>query len=156
VPAWEKLPDVDVARVDAPQLSPRARLFKQRLKDEEVMARLAEFEPDNSAWFNVDKLLQRNPDFVAINSIFYHEFMLELNAELFPEVVDFFNALLEEKTPYRIVFDRDTEPPPWWSYPKRIDFLKNRITIFERNDRSDQESMRSPDQKYAAVERASK
>jgi hypothetical protein len=52
--------------------------------------------------------------------------------EFCSELVEFFNALLDEKTAYRIVFDRETEPPPWCSYPAGIDFLENHVIIFER------------------------
>ena len=137
VPRWERLPGVNVRHIAAPQLSPRARSFKQLLADNPLAAdRIKDIEPDNSAWYSVNKLLQRDPDYVAINSLFYHEFMSGQAAQNFPEVVQFYNDLLNEKTPYRIIFDRETEPAPWWAYPKDMDFLKSHITIFERADQT--------------------
>ena len=136
MPSWEKLPGVHVRRVDAPQLSPRARAFKKQFTDKQILDRMEHFEPDNSAWFSVNKLLQRDPDYVAINWLFYHEFMSGQGAQNFPEIRQFYNDLLNEKTPYRIIFDRETEPAPWWAYPKDMDFLKSRITIFERGDQT--------------------
>jgi hypothetical protein len=45
----------------------------------------------------------------------------------------FFDDLLAERYPYRIVFDRASPAPPRWTYPRHIDFVEgHRLVILAR------------------------
>ena len=133
VPRFDKLPSVHIKHIPAPYISPRSRMFLDRFGEMQDLVRT--HDPDDTGgWYTGDRLAQRNPDYVAINSLAYQEFLSGIYADRFPDLAAYFTELLSERLGYRIVFDEETESPPWWVYPKRIDFLNNRMTILVRND----------------------
>jgi len=75
----------------------------------------------------------------AAPALHRHEFellrpLLEpgLRSDLYPSVRDYYRQLLEERLGYEITLDVSTPAPPRWAYPKRIDFLENRLVVLER------------------------
>jgi hypothetical protein len=138
VPRWDKMPFLDVRNVQAPGGNVRARQFKEMFKDQNVADLVGKYERGLSPdWYDAESLMRRNPDYIAINSEFYGQFNTEIGSKYYPEIQKYFTDLLDGNLPYRIVFDRHTEPPLWWTYPKSIDFLNNRMTILERIDQDD-------------------
>lgn len=85
----------------------------------------------NSSFYSRERLELRDPDYVAINSIFVNQFTE--NSEVFPLIADYFEKLLGEKFKYRIVFDRENPVTvPWWAYPKGAGNVQSRMVILQR------------------------
>ena len=79
--------------------------------------------------------MQRRPDFIALNSLYYDRFTEPgLKQDLYPTMKDYFQRLLGGQYPYKIVFDEESIHAPTWVYPYEIDFLYNRVTILARED----------------------
>ncbi len=133
VPRFDKLPSVHLKHISAPYISPRSRMFLDKFEEMQDLVRTHDPD-DTSGWYTGDRLKRRNPDYVAINSLAYQEFLSGTYAAKFPDLAAFFNSLLSEQLGYQIVFDQKSESPPWWVYPRRIDFLDNRMTILARNE----------------------
>jgi hypothetical protein len=121
-----------------PSISGRSRMFMDKLGDDRwVVDRervISKSEP--TQWYSEQALIGRNPDFVAIDSLYFGRFAQgTTRAGYYPEIARFFDDLLNERMPYRIVFDARTEAPPWWVYPKDIEFLWNRMVVLRRADK---------------------
>jgi hypothetical protein len=69
---------------------------------------------------------------IGVNSLYYHRFTSERGRRLYPEIASFFVDLLCERLGYKIVFDQQSPPLPWWFYPRPVDFLENRTVILAR------------------------
>jgi len=135
-PAWSQGSEVQFVETLTPFVTGRERLFEQLFKgnrfvvgDEEYMRKVNE----NVRWYSLEELMIRNPDYIAIDSLYYQRFTEPgIRAELYPSMQEFFQGLLHEQYPYEIVFDKETKAVPSWIYPRDIDFRHNRITIFAR------------------------
>jgi hypothetical protein len=128
------LPDLNLEVVFSPFITGRRTLFEQAFKDdpwmlERVRARERE---DRVDWYTESELNTRNPDYIAVNSLYYERFNSGKIAELYPSVQQFFKDLLAQKYPYSIVFDKTAEKSPTLFYPNKILFVDNHMTIFER------------------------
>jgi hypothetical protein len=133
VPEWNRLEGVSVQEIRMPFISGRRRLFEGSLGgDKWVETSIDQVEVESQellAWYSIDELLDRGPDYVAINSLYYERYMHNPH---YPELKDFFTALLETRTCYSIQFQQETKAPPFWIYPQEIDTLENTMTILER------------------------
>ncbi len=119
-----------------PFVTGRERLFQQVfpgnrfINGSEATQRAAE---DRVRWFSVAELMRRDPDYVVIDSLYYDRFVEPgTRRDLYPEMRAYFEDLLAERTPYRIVFDAGTASTPAPIYPRDIDFLVNRATVLAR------------------------
>jgi hypothetical protein len=124
---WNRLPGMHLDERHAPNSNERAALFAKVFSNNPWVANsLIEREGIvNPANFTLPALQARNPQYLAIDSLVY-------NALSPGPISQYFSDLLAGKYPYRIVFDLQSPPDPAWLYPRRIDFLQNRITILER------------------------
>ncbi|HEX5077667.1 MAG TPA: glycosyltransferase family 39 protein [Geminicoccaceae bacterium] len=120
--------------VPMPPVSGRQILFRDILGDNPWVAdRLAQFEPSGDVgWYRVDALARRRPDYVWIDSLEYERFFSQMEAGQFPQVRRYFADLLQGRSGYAIVFDAVNPSVPWWLYPRKIDFLDNRVTLLRR------------------------
>ena len=130
-------PDRFIKRFEAvpmARVSGRGILFRDMLGDNPWVADgLARFElSEDTAWYTTDALAQRAPDYLWIDSLEYDRFFSAIEAEHYPEVRRYFEDLLAERSDYAIVFDAVNPDVPSWIYPRQIDFLKNRMTILQR------------------------
>jgi 4-amino-4-deoxy-L-arabinose transferase-like glycosyltransferase len=133
-PGWNVISGVQVQEVLTPYVTGRERLFRYIFKGNTFI----NGSEDNTkevdemvSWYSLEKLTERQPDFVVIDSLYYHRFTEPgLRRDLYPSMNHFYQALLNEEYPYEIVFDQETRSVPVWIYPQDIDFLHNRITIF--------------------------
>ncbi|NEP02310.1 MAG: hypothetical protein F6K58_27365 [Symploca sp. SIO2E9] len=137
-PKWNKIPGVKLRQKNLPFIDGRRRLFEQLFKDNpEILKELkGEATKENliiAQWYSLEQLRKRRPDYIAIDSLYYQRF-LESKSDLYPSMNQFFQDLLNEKYPYKIVFDQESKVPPAWVYPQQIDFLHNRIIIFARKE----------------------
>jgi hypothetical protein len=124
---WNRLPGMHLDERHAPNSNERAALFAKVFSNNPwVSNSLVEREGIvNPANFTLAALQARNPQYLALDSLVY--------GGLTPGPIDsYFSDLLAGHYPYRIVFDLQSPPDPAWVYPRRIDFLQNRITILER------------------------
>jgi hypothetical protein len=124
---WNRIPGVHLDERHAPNSNERAALFAKVFANNAWVANsLTEREGIvDPANFTPAALQARNPQYVAIDSLIYDG--------LTPGPVrSYFTDLIAGHYPYRIVFDLPSPPCPVWIYPRKIDFLQNRITILER------------------------
>ncbi len=75
--------------------------------------------------------MTRKPEYIAVNSLYYDRFIDGPSGGHYPVIKQFFEDLLDEKYPYKIVFDEETKKYFPWLYPREIDFLRNRMTILK-------------------------
>jgi hypothetical protein len=134
-PDWNRLPGVTLEEKQMPVIYGRGRLLGPLIKDNpwggDLLAEIKK-ENEEEKWYSRVELMNRQPDYIAIDSLYYDRFMNDKVGDLYPSIKQFFEALLKQEYPYRIVFDQESAPVPVWIYPQEIDFLKNRITIFQR------------------------
>jgi Dolichyl-phosphate-mannose-protein mannosyltransferase len=143
-PHWSKLPNFDAREINLgrphrpppaegettdlrlPHVSGRAELFR-KIFPEWVQPYLVEKEknPDEDL-FTAAALLKRDPDYISVYSWNY-----QVPSE---KVRKYYSDLIAGKFPYVIVFDAETARVPAWTYPRTIDFLAGRITIFQRKN----------------------
>jgi hypothetical protein len=134
VPDWNRLNGVDIQDIRMPFISGRRKLFEENLGGDQWVERnisLVEVESEELlSWYSIDKLLERNPDYIAINSLYYNRYM---DNPYYPEIAEFFSVLLGEQTGYSIRYQRQTETVPKWIYPQQIDTLANTMVILKKN-----------------------
>jgi len=123
-PNWKKMPERKIQMTRMPFNLGQVELFDKIFANNEwVKTRVdQDREKRDPAWFTSDALKGRNPDFVAVNSVDQES-----------ATIPFYNQLLAEQLGYRIVFDGKTEDLPRWVFPRRTEFIANRITLLERN-----------------------
>jgi hypothetical protein len=121
-----------------PNVSGREKIFAQIFNNDPFIVGSEEDrkrEEQQIAFYSLKELMKRKPDFVAFNSLYYNRFTEPgLKQDLYPTMNNYFQQLLAEKYPYKIVFDEESKHAPRWVYPREIDFLYNRVTIFARKD----------------------
>lgn len=135
-PSWNKIPGVQVRETTTPFVTGRERLFEYLFKGNTF---IVGYESDITKldervrWYSLEELIIRDPDFIAIDSLYYNRFVEPgLRRELYPSMYEFYQALLDEQYPYEIVFDRTSKEIPAWIYPRDIDFSYHRVTIFAK------------------------
>ncbi len=95
----------------------------------DVLEKVVREDKKKFSFFTSSDLARRNPDFIALNSIEVGRYSQH---KMFAQINSYFTSLLEERFNYRIVFDAKTRAFPVWAYPKRIDFLGDRMVILKR------------------------
>jgi len=136
-PAWNSIAGVNLKATMMPYISGRRRSFERMFKNNPwVMEKLQKVEKrdEREHWYSLEQLMTRRPDYIAVDSLLYNRFMSKILGKLYPSIKIFFTDLLNEKYPYKIVFDQESKETAFWIYPQQIDFLYNRITILSRND----------------------
>lgn len=129
-PAFRKVPGLEASFARAPVISGRSRLLGEVAEDLGVTEELARNEGEERVdWYAEAALLARQPDYVASNSLYYDRFYAPPMDRLYPEMAAFYDGLLGEQYCYRTVFDRRSPDAPAWVYPRKIDFLRNRMVI---------------------------
>jgi hypothetical protein len=130
-------PGMRLRAVTTPFVTGRERLFQRVfpgnafINGSDKTQRAAE---ERVAWYSVAELTRRDPDYVVIDSLYYDRFVQPgLRSELYPSMREYFDDLLAERYPYRIVFDRGSPRVPALIYPREIDFLDNRATILAKS-----------------------
>jgi hypothetical protein len=137
-PAW-RARENELRDVRMPFVSGRERLFERLFKDNSFILGPKENRQKTDEmlrWYSLDELLTRKPDFIAADSLYYGRFTDPgVRRKLYPSMAVFYEALLNEQYPYKIIFDKESSAVPVWVYPREIDFLHNRITILAKTDR---------------------
>lgn len=135
-PNINKLPEKKFTVVKMPFIAGRKRVFEQQFKDNKWLIekiKSSEEEP-NEKWYSLKELISRSPDYILINSMAFSRFTQERAGLYYPSVKQFFNELISEKYPYKIIFDQELKKPPTWIYPPNLDFIDTRMIIFARKD----------------------
>jgi hypothetical protein len=101
----------------------RAAMFDQMFADNsEMLAAVKKKEVQvTPEWFSVESRKDRNTDFVIWCTI-----------DLEGIVRHHYDALFDESSGYRVVYDAHSPKQPEWVYPKRTEFTRNRTTIWEK------------------------
>jgi len=133
-PTWNKLGGVNLDDTRTPLLSVAERLFQDVAPDTRWVEVDFNQEEEGIEWFSIEQLLSRKPDYMAVDSLYYSRFTRnDSPASAYYSSVDaYFTDLLDEKYPYQIVFDKETNEVPTWIYPHDIDVLHNRIVILQK------------------------
>lgn len=135
-PTWSAVLGESYQTVKMPNINHNKMPVIQHLfeKGSYVFAKIEEITQKsrkNASFYSRERLDIRDPDYVAINSIFANQFTG--NPEVFPRVADYFEKLLGEKFKYRIVFERENPVAvPWWAYPKGAGNVQSRMVILQR------------------------
>jgi len=134
-PSWNLVSGIQLTDNRLAHVTGRRKIFEQIFPaDAWVMKEIRKRQDDTDAvqGFTFTELMQRQPDYIAVDSIQYNRFLQEKPALLYPSMKKFYSELLEEKYPYKIVFDRTTPTLPKWIYPQKIEFVDNRIVILKK------------------------
>ena len=83
-----------------------------------VKAKEAKVTPE---WFSADSRKSRNTDFIIWSTIDLEEIVRK-----------HYEALFNETSGYRIIYNAQSPKQPDWAYPKYTEFTKNRTTIWEK------------------------
>ncbi|MEO8581498.1 MAG: glycosyltransferase family 39 protein [Patescibacteria group bacterium] len=118
---------------EIPMITGRNRYFKEKFKDNEKILSLIDHHEgtENLNWFSSENFQKRNPDYIILDSWQYFYVGSPYIQQNYPELVSYYNFLLEKHDKYRVVFQKQTPLPPWYLYPRDIDFLQNTITLLE-------------------------
>jgi hypothetical protein len=133
-PVWNYFPGVHVKEVRMPSVSARYRHFAKLFVNEPRMLELlAKSESDEGVdWYTEKSLLERQPDFISVDSAYYRRFFGDAAAD-YPEVRDYLQRLMDGNLGYEVAFDRGSSRVPTWLYPQDIAFVDNRILILRRS-----------------------
>jgi hypothetical protein len=135
-PTWNLLPGVSLKQEEMPYVNSKIKLFAKLFPPnswvmQEVRKRVSNDPETAIGWYSLEQLMKRRPDYIAIDSIFYDKV---IDPNLYPSVKEFHRNLLDQRYPYKIVFDRSSPTIPKWVYPQQITYADNRITILARSD----------------------
>jgi hypothetical protein len=84
-------------------------------------------------WYTPPALRVRRPDFIVTNSNYFNRFLEPgLRRDLYPSMRQYFDDLLAGRLGYEIAYDVSTPTAAAWTYPRRIDFLQNRLVVLRR------------------------
>ena len=139
-PSWMYMPQVQAEVALMPFVTGRERLFEVLFPNNQFINGTEEDRlraEAKIAWYSGEALRKRDPDYIVVDSLYYHRFVEPgIRRDLYPSMYAYFKGLLDERFSYRIVFDRESQNVPAWVYPKEIDFTHNRVTILEKEDRT--------------------
>lgn len=138
-PMWNGIGGTPLPQTTMPFVTGRERLFAWMFPGDEFVAGSEETRraaEANVAWYAPAELAKRDPQLIAIDSLYYDRFLAPgIRSDLYPSMRDYFRALLDGRYSYAIVYDWASPPIPSWVYPREIDFLRNRVTILEKAGR---------------------
>lgn len=127
-PAWQRIAGKKYRVSNMPAATGRTELFTKLLpNNKSIQNGLARFEtPYDPTTFTIEGLKSRNPDYVAFSSHVF-EWSGDNNAQRF------YAALDREELGYLKVFEKNARQPWPLTYPKRIDFVVDRMLVFQRS-----------------------
>jgi hypothetical protein len=131
-PRWNLYPGIQVTDVRMVAVSGRKRLFARALSGSWAATQSRESD-EGLAWYQSAALAQRDPDFVAVDSLYADRYLYAEEGELYPEMRAYFADLYAAKLGYHIVLDRSSRGSPRWLYPREMDFVDNRIVVLQRD-----------------------
>ena len=101
----------------------QAAMFEKMFASDPAMASAVAQKETQVApeWFSKSSRQARNPDYIMWCSI-------DLDGLTIPE----YEALFDESSGYRVVYDARSPALPRWVYPQNTEFLQQRTTIWER------------------------
>jgi hypothetical protein len=133
-PHWNLYPGIHIADTRMPPVSGRNRLFARTLSGSWAAQIAHSRESDEGlAWYQSAALAQRQPEFVALDSLYTDRYLYDDEGELYPEMRGYLAELYAGKLGYRIVLDRASTGSPRWLYPREMDFVDNRLVILQRD-----------------------
>jgi hypothetical protein len=129
-------PQYECCETSMPFVTGRERLFQALFPGNEFINGSPADQAAAEAplqWFTPAALLARDPDFIVTNSNYFDRFLQPgQRRDLYPSMTKYFDDLLLGRLAYRIAHDVSTPAVPAWIYPRRIDFLQNRLVVLRR------------------------
>jgi hypothetical protein len=133
-PHWNSYPGIQVVDVRMVAVSGRKRLFARALSGSWAAGVTQSRESDEGlVWYQSAALAQRNPQFVALDSLYTDRYLYSDEGEVYPEMRAYFTELYAGKLGYHTVLDRASRGSPRWLYPREMDFVDNRIVVLQRD-----------------------
>lgn len=119
----QDLPDRKTEVIKIPNgIELSANFEKMFASDEQMAGALKRWSTkEGPEWFRPEARAARNPGW-----IFWSTIDLENAAR------DQYDALFDEKSGYRVVFDGSSPELPWWVYPRYTEFIRNRLTVWKK------------------------
>ncbi len=97
VPDWNRHRGIQVNDVLMPSVSGRRRVFEDVLRDRpEILAMARRQETEDLTWYTIPELESRNPEYIAISSIYFDRFLDGSVADYYPELCIFFVSVESE------------------------------------------------------------
>ena len=131
-------PQYDCCETSMPFVTGRERLFLTLFPGNEFINGSSADQAAAEAqlrWYTQDALRARQPDYIVTNSNYFGRFLEPgLRRELYPSMSQYFDALLNGRLGYEIAYDVSTPAAAGWTYPRKIDFLQNRLVVLRRAD----------------------
>jgi len=127
-PSWDLLvPGVKVFHT--PKYTGRTARFKKIFAENKVVAQgVGKFDNDPSLEiFTHEALKKRNPDYIT-----FCNFAVSFSGH--PQVQQYYKDHIAQKLGYHIVFKDVWWLPPWWAYPRNLDFMTPWMYILKRDD----------------------
>lgn len=136
IPRWQLHVDKRLRNERMPFVSGRRRLFERAfLDDPEILTGVDAREGlDNTGWYSAAQLRARDPDFIAVSSIYFDRFLNGEAADAYPEIRGFFRQLLAGESGYEIAFDQSCCIVSRLVYPRVILFVDNRLVILRKSE----------------------
>lgn len=138
-PNWNAMAGIQIEDVRMPFVTGRLKLFQEAFKDDPWMMGMvklregtSEAEQQRLQWYSVDQLRARSPEYIILGSTYYRRFSEPTFAALYPMMNQFFADVVQQPAPYKTVFDQASKTPPFWIYPRQIEWVDNRITVLQR------------------------
>lgn len=117
-----------------PEINVVQKSFEKKMSKETIEHFYEDELPlDEINWYTREKLIDRSPEYVMINSRDFNRYYVSTNS--FPHyssVREFFDSLIDEEYSYKVVYDKQSRDFSSWLYPKKIAFLNNRMILLKR------------------------
>jgi len=122
-PLWKELPGRKLTVIRMPSGIARKEKFSEMFSgDPRIRENVDRFEtPESLAWFSEESRRSRNPRWIAWSSI-----------DCDPSIEPVYREMIKNLHGFRIVFDSESPAMPWWAYPRFTEFVRNRLTIWEK------------------------
>lgn len=123
VPRLKDLPGRKLEIVKIPTGIERDANFSKIFEGDEQMSHALERwgTREGPEWFRPEARAERNPDWIFWSTI-----------DLEGVAMEQYDALFREGSGYRVVFDGRSPVQPWWTYPQQTEFIRNRMTVWQR------------------------
>jgi hypothetical protein len=123
IPRLQDLPGKKLNTMKIPTgIERHAHFTKMFEKDPAMTASVDRWESKaDIEWFSPEARKARNPGWIFWSTI-----------DLENAVRERYEALFQKGSGYDVVFDATSPEFPWWSYPRRTEFLRSRVTVWKK------------------------
>ena len=123
IPQIQDLPGKNLKVIRIPNaIGISANFSKIFARDEQIQGSMSRWQTkEGPEWFTAGARRERNPDWIFWSSI-----------DLEPANQNEYEALYKGGSGYQVIYDKTSPTFPWWTYPHRTEFLRNRVTVWKK------------------------